>query len=200
MKRDGASAPSYFPVNHLPPQSVRGAIRTFVAQHADLLGADVLECGSRRHDPIAWWTTARDLAAGKWTGIDLEPGDNVDVVADLHHLPGEWAGRFTGVLCSETLEHVRRPVSALRELYRVMRPGAALIVTTLTAFPIHNFPHDYRRWTEEGLRVELEDAGFDRIVTSRAGSVRFCLNDHGERGETVLDCPIHVFAAAFKPC
>lgn len=184
----------------LPKDSVRGAIRAFIAQHADLLGEEVLETGSRLHDPVAWWTTARDLGRGRWTGVDLQSGGNVDVVADLECLPGEWSSRFSGVLCSETLEHVRRPHIALGELRRVLRPGAAIVVTTLTAFPIHGFPNDYRRWTEAGLRAELEDAGFDRIATERAGRVRFALNDHGERGETILDCPVHVFAVARKPC
>lgn len=184
----------------LPKTSVRGAIRSFIAQYTELLGADVLETGSRRHDPVAWWTSARDLARGRWTGVDIEPGDNVDVVADLERLPADWSGLFSGVLCSETLEHVRRPGRALEELHRVLRPGGAIVVTTLTAFPIHGFPNDYRRWTEAGLAAELEDARFERIRTERAGSVRFYLNDHGERGEAVLDCPIHVFALAFKPC
>lgn len=130
----------------------------------------------------------------------MQAGDNVDVVADIECLPAAWGGRFSGVLCSEVLEHVRRPVRALEELRRVMRPGATLIVTTLTAFPIHAFPNDFRRWTEAGLTAELEDAGFERIRTERAGSVRFNLNDHGEPGFTVLDCPVHVFAIAFRPC
>lgn len=193
----GAAA---LPVKHLPIGSVRGAIRAFIQQHARDLGADVLECGARRHDPLAWWTSARDLALGQWTGVDMQAGDNVDCVADLECLPGEWAGRFSGVLCSEVLEHVRRPQAALGEIRRVMRPGAALIVTTLTAFPIHGFPDDFRRWTESGLKAELEDAGFAGIRTERAGNVRFSLNDHGERGVTVIDCPVHVFAVAVKSC
>lgn len=184
----------------LPSKSVRGAIRDFVERNAPTLGCDVLECGSRIHDPIAWWCSARDLAQGEWTGLDIQPGDNVDHVGDMERLPPSWDARFTGVLCSEVLEHVRRPALALSELHRVMRPGGALIVTTLTAFPIHDFPNDYRRWTAEGLRAELEDAGFEAIETSTGGSVRFMLNDHGERGVVIRDCPIHVFATARKPC
>ena len=183
----------------LPPDSVRGCIRRFIAQHVDLLGDDVLECGGRVDPAVATWMTARDLARGAWTATDLAPGRNVDVVADLHCLPPNWRRRFTGVLCSEVLEHVRRPQIALTELRRVLRPGGVLLVTTLTAFPIHNFPNDYRRWTEAGLAVELEDAGFTSIKTSAAGSVTFTLNDHGEPGTVKRSCPVHVFAVARAP-
>lgn len=187
-------------MNTLPPQSVRGAIRAYIERHAPALGAAVLECGSRLHEPEAWWTSARDLAAGEWIGCDIQPGENVDVVADLEQLPADWSARYTGVLCSEVLEHIRRPQQALQELNRVLKPGGLIIITTLTAFPLHDYPADYRRWTESGLFAELEDASFMNIKTARAGNVRFCLNDHGEPGRVTINCPIHVFATALKPC
>ena len=183
----------------LPPDSVRGRIAAYIERHAERLGADVLECGARLPQAKCSWASARHLARGAWTGTDMQAGLNVDVVADLHALPKEWSGRFSGILLSEVLEHVRWPQRALRELHRALQPGGALIVTTLTAFPIHNYPSDYRRWTEAGLHAELEDAGFVEIKTERAGAVDFALNDHGESGLTHLTCPIHVFAIATTP-
>lgn len=179
--------------NGIPIGTVRGNIRAFIEQHAAKLGDDVLEVGSRAHRPGCWWIINRDLARGKWTGMDFQPGNNVDVVADLHDLPANWTGRFTGILCSEVLEHVRNPTTALRELCRVLKPGGVAIFTTLTAFPIHGYPDDYRRWTGNGLRVDLEDAGFVEVETAQAGKVTFTLDDHGEKTVT-KDCPIHVFA------
>ncbi len=182
----------------LPVRSVRGRIRSFIERHASSLGDDVLECGSRLPSPGCWWADNRDLATGKWTGCDLQPGPNVDVVCDMAAMPKEWSNRFSGVLCSEVLEHVANPAAALGEARRVLQAGGVIIVTTLTAFPIHGYPNDYRRWTEAGLRLELAGAGFGRIVTESAGAVHFDLNDHGESGLTRLSCPIHVFAKAVK--
>jgi SAM-dependent methyltransferase len=179
-----------------PLTSVRGRVRHWIECHADGLGRDVLEIGSRQHVPNAWWLVNRDLAQGQWTGIDMQPGPGVDMVADMHALPQEWAGRFTGVVCSEVLEHVARPWLALPELRRVMAPHGLLIVTTLTAFPIHGFPDDYYRFTEAGLRVLLADAGFSSIVTASNGAVEMNLNDHGEPGHVRRSCPMHVFAVA----
>lgn len=180
-----------------PMKSVRGPIRAWIERHAAGLGDDVLEVGSRMTVPGAWWIVNRDLARGQWTGMDMQPGDGVDVVADLHDLPVEWQGRFTGVVLSEVLEHVERPWVALEKLRGVMQPGALLVVTVPSCFPLHAFPDDYYRFSESGLRVILGDAGFSRIRTETAGRVDFRLNDHGERGFAHRTTPMHTFAVAY---
>lgn len=182
-------------MNNLPPDTVRGRIRGWIEKHADKLGDDVLEVGSRAHDN-AWWVVNRDLSLGNWLGMDMQPGPNVDVVADLHALPDDWAGRFTGVLCSEVLEHVARPWIALPKLRCVMRPGGWLIVTTLFAFPEHGFPDDYFRYSRSGLKLLLEDAGFGHVETAYAGGIALTLNDHGEGSINHRELPMHVFAVA----
>ncbi|MDQ7301884.1 MULTISPECIES: methyltransferase domain-containing protein [Stenotrophomonas] len=183
-------------MNRLPLNSVRGRIRAYIERHAGALGDDVLEVGSRIHDPAAWWCTNRDLANGQWTGIDMQAGEGVDQVADIHDLPAEWAGRFSGIVCSEVLEHVARPWMALPELRRVLQPGGLLVITTLFAFPEHGYPDDYYRYSQSGLRLLLADAGFSGVATEYAGEVPIELNDHGERGVARRRLPMHTFAVA----
>ena len=182
-------------MSKLPPDTVRGRIRGWIELHADKLGGDVLEIGSRMTNDRCWWIVNRDLAKGKWLGIDMQPGPGVDQVADIHSLPAEWDGRFSGVLCSEVLEHVARPWVALPKLRCVIRPGGWVVITTLTCFPIHGFPDDFYSYTESGLRLLLEDAGFTEIQTATAGEVQFTLNDHGS-GPVRRVSPMHVFAVA----
>lgn len=183
-------------MNRLPLNSVRGRIRAYIESHAGGLGDDVLEVGSRIHDPAAWWCTNRDLATGQWTGIDMQAGEGVDQVADIHDLSAEWSGRFSGIVCSEVLEHVARPWLALPELRRVLQPGGLLVITTLFAFPEHGYPDDYFRYSQSGLRLLLADAGFSDISTEYAGEVPIELNDHGERGVARRRLPMHTFAVA----
>ena len=183
-------------MNRLPDNCVRGRIRRYIERHADKLGGDVLEIGSRMTNPAAWWIVNRDLARGRWTGMDMQPGHGVDIVADMHNLPQEWAGRFSGVLCSEVLEHVARPWVALPKLRAVMQPGGWAIFTTLFAFPEHGFPDDYYRYSQSGLRLLLEDAGFTNVKTEYAGAVELKLNDHGETGYCTRQLPMHVFGIA----
>lgn len=181
---------------NLPINSVRGQIRHFIERHADKLGDDVLEVGSRLTNADAWWIINRDLAKGQWTGIDMQEGHGVDQVVDIHNPPAEWTGRFSGVLCSEVLEHVARPWLALPKLREIMQPGGWIVVTTLTSFPIHGFPDDFYRYTPSGLKLLLEDAGFKNVVTENAGHIEIKLNDHGEAGSCTRQLPLHVFGVA----
>lgn len=186
-------------MRRLPPNSVRGPVRGWIEKHADKLGDDVLEVGSRMTNPGAWWIVNRDLARGQWLGMDMQPGDGVDVVADLHSPPEEWHGRFSGVLCSEVLEHVARPWVALPKLRDLLRPGGVAIFTAPSCFPLHAFPDDFYRYSESGLRVLLEDAGFVDIVTGSGGNVDFRLDDHGGGAIAKRSTPMHVFAVARAP-
>lgn len=182
----------------LPLTSVRGRIRAYIELHAGKLGDDVLEVGSRMTNADAWWIVNRDLAKGQWMGIDMQPGHGVDQVADIHALPREWDGRFSGVLCSEVLEHVERPWVALPRLYQVIRPGGWIVITTLTSFPLHGFPDDFYRYTTAGLRVLMQDAGFVDVQTENAGEFPVRLNDHGEPNDCRRNLPIHVFGVGRK--
>lgn len=184
----------------MPLSSVRGRVRAYIERHAHRLGDDVLEVGSRLPKSHCWWAVNRDLARGQWLGIDMQEGHGVDQVADIHALPAEWSGRFSGVLCSEVLEHVARPWIALPALREVIRPGGWIVVTTLTAFPIHGFPDDYYRYTTSGLRLLLEDAGFTDVETENDGKIRVRLNDHGEAAVVEKDIPMHVFGIGRVPC
>lgn len=143
----------------LPAESVRGRIRSWIERHADKLGDDVLEVGGRIHDiDSAWYLDNRYLAKGHWTVCDMQDGANVDFVFDIEE-PLISMG-FTGILCSEVLEHVKRPWLAIPNLYRSLRPGGWVIITVPFGFHRHAYPNDYYRYTDQGLGVLLEDAGF----------------------------------------
>lgn len=177
----------------LPANSVRGRVRSYIERHAHLLGDDVLEIGSRLTNERAVWCINRDLAKGAWLGCDMQPGHGVDVVADIHTPPDEWQCRFSGVLCSEVLEHVARPWVALPKIKSLIKPGGWLVVTTLFTFPEHGFPDDYYRFSRSGLGLLLEDAGFSSVATEYAGETIMQLNDHGEPGFCTRRVPLHVF-------
>lgn len=71
---------------------------------------------------------------------------------------------FDCVLSSQVLEHVIDPALYLREAFRVLRPGASLIISTHGSWPYHPDPTDYWRWTIDGLQLQIQAAGFE-IVT-----------------------------------
>ena len=161
-----------------------------------LLGTNVLEVGSRLHNPDAWWLNNRDLAQGQWTGMDFQPGHNVDVVADIETGEG-LPGNYTGIVCSEVLEHVRRPWLAMETMHRLLQPGGHILVTTLTTFHLHGYPDDYYRFTPAGLKVLLEGAGFEVIKAWNEGETELRLKNH-DQTVFIKKAPLQVFAVARK--
>jgi SAM-dependent methyltransferase len=84
-------------------------------------------------------------------GLDLRHSPGIAVVGDARALPFH-NDVFDVVLCTEMLEHVPEPQAAIDEMWRVLRPGGLLVLTTRFLFPIHDAPHDYFRFTKYGLR------------------------------------------------
>jgi SAM-dependent methyltransferase len=88
--------------------------------------------------------------------LDLDPAAGATYTADLcernDHVPAE---RFDCVFCTEVLEHTLQPFDAVTELYRVLRPGGRLVLSTPFNFRIHGPRPDCWRFTEDGLRALL---------------------------------------------
>lgn len=134
---------------------------------ADLLArkraikGDVLEVGSLDVNGSIRRLFADRHRFPSYLGIDMRGGPGVDLEATGDNLPFD-DGRFAIVVALEMLEHDRRFWLTLAECHRVLRPGGHLIVTTRAfGFPRHEHPHDYWRFTTEGLVAALEWAGFE---------------------------------------
>ncbi|MEA2398163.1 MAG: hypothetical protein QOK25_1719 [Thermoleophilaceae bacterium] len=88
--------------------------------------------------------------------------EEVDIVGDAYSVPLEDESADT-VLLTEVLEHLEEPVRALAEARRLLRPGGGLILTTPLFFPVHGEPHDFFRYSPNGLEHVMREAGFDSI-------------------------------------
>lgn len=104
------------------------ALRWIVLALAGLPCEDVVEVGSRIVDESQRPLAPRDwVPHGSWVGVDLEPGYNVDVVADaLHWSPPRGP---TLVLCAEVLEHTPHARALVQRMATWPRPGGALVIT-----------------------------------------------------------------------
>ncbi|MBV9761126.1 MAG: methyltransferase domain-containing protein [Acidobacteriaceae bacterium] len=78
---------------------------------------------------------------------------------DIASLPVK-GNRFDLILSTQLLEHVPQPAAVLGELFRVLKPGCRLWLTTPLFYEEHMQPYDYFRYTRFGLRRLFEDAGF----------------------------------------
>jgi SAM-dependent methyltransferase len=64
-----------------------------------------------------------------YVGVDLLPGQGVDVVADAREWrPPSWL-RFDLVLCTEVLEHTPEPWRICETAFEILKPGGAFVMT-----------------------------------------------------------------------
>lgn len=92
--------------------------------------------------------------------VDYIPGPGVSVAGDIHRLPLA-DNTFDCAFCTGTFEHIRDPWQAVRELYRVLKPGGVIHVDAPFLQAFHLDPVDYWRFTIDGLRMLCKD--FDEI-------------------------------------
>jgi SAM-dependent methyltransferase len=101
------------------------------------------------------------------TGRDLY-GSRPDVFGDGARLPFV-DECLDGVLCLEVLEHVPNPESVLKEIARVLKPGARAWITMPFLYPLHDAPFDFQRFTEFGLRRSMRRAGLEVTGLRKSG-------------------------------
>lgn len=122
---------------------------------------NVIEFGSRDING-----SVRDLFKNH-LGIDMMPGQGVDVVADAR-MYGE-PSSFACVVCCELFEHSKDWSAIVKNAYRILRKGGMFLATC--AGPDRE-PHSmfdggalhegeyYRNLDRESLEVEFKAAGF----------------------------------------
>jgi SAM-dependent methyltransferase len=99
-------------------------------------------------------------------GTDMRPGPGVDRTEDLRALTFSDDSIGTAI-CVETLEHCEDPVTACRELTRVVAPGGILIASAPMLLGIHAYPSDYFRFTPAAFSSML--AGFAAVSVAGFG-------------------------------
>ena len=94
-----------------------------------------------------------------WVGTDIDDGDGVDIVGDLQELWRNVDKKFDAVFSQATLEHIERPWVAVHSRCSMLRPGGVLYIQSHHTFPIHGYPSDYFRFSDEALKVMVRDSG-----------------------------------------
>lgn len=108
-----------------------------------------------------------------------------DIVADLSEGLLGWEiiqRKFDVVVCTEVLEHVRNPFTAIENVRNLLHVGGIALISTPLNFRQHGMggydksqglPPDYWRFTETGIRTLVSDFGrlqildFKRVPSER---------------------------------
>ena len=79
------------------------------------------------------------------------------------------------IILTEVLEHLKEPKKILFEANRILKKDGLLILTTPFAWPVHEAPNDYYRYTKFGLKYLLNNANFKDIKIISRGNYYFAL-------------------------
>jgi SAM-dependent methyltransferase len=114
-------------------------------------------CGNMPYRPLF------ERAGARYAGADFPENPLADLAVARDGRIGCPDGSFDVVVSTQVLEHVESPAGYLGECRRLLRRGGRLIISTHGYWRYHPDPVDYWRWTAEGLRKVLVDAGFQVI-------------------------------------
>jgi SAM-dependent methyltransferase len=136
------------------------SIRNFVSEVAASTrsGARVLDAGAGecRFKPMFKHTS--------YIGVDFALGDpqwdytKLDALAKLEQLPFA-DNSVDRVLSIVVLEHTPQPGHVLAEFQRVMKRGGTVHMVVPHMWEEHQRPHDFFRFTSNGIRYLMEEAG-----------------------------------------
>ena len=93
-----------------------------------------------------------------------------DVLYDSDVMPFAPAS-FDTILCIQVLEHTPSPQPLLDDIARVLKPGGLLVLSAPFSFRMHEEPHDYFRYTPNGLRVMCNASGLEVVSTMQQGGL-----------------------------
>jgi SAM-dependent methyltransferase len=148
--------------------SRKGLVRA-IARHAPKLKGVMLDfgCGSKPY--------ARLFRVDSHLGVDIVQSGHdhsksrVDVYYDGKTIPFA-DEHFDSVFASEVFEHVPNLDPILGELNRVLKPGGLMLVTMPWCWEEHEAPYDFRRYTEWGLKMTLEQRGFEVLMHEKTST------------------------------
>ena len=111
--------------------------------------------------------------AGRYIGLDIHDSPTVDVTGDAHFL-SELVGvsSLDAVFSLSVIEHLRYPWLLAKEINRALKIGGLVFHSTPQAWPLHEQPNDFWRFSDEGLKVLFgPDLGFEIIQASMINPV-----------------------------
>jgi len=106
--------------------------------------------------------------AKKYTTFDILPNENIDVVGDILNtqLP---KNSFDTIICTQVFEHIQQPWLAVKEIQRLLKPNGKCILTAPFLEAYHADPHDYFRYTQQGLESLFKNENFKIIESGIMG-------------------------------
>ena len=102
-----------------------------------------------------------------YTGLDIEPGSNVDLIpSDIYDWRNVADASYDIVVCSQVFEHTQFFWITITEIARVLKPFGLLFLMAPSSGPLHRYPYDCWRFYEDGLPTLATWADLDVIESA----------------------------------
>ena len=128
-------------------------------------------CGSKPFEKILGGKV------GEYIGVDIEEGfydpRHIDLVGSAYDVPAADATADAVISC-QVIEHLEKPLDALKEAHRILKPGGLLFLSFPFLYPIHAAPHDHLRFTEFYMEQALQENHFKVLEKNTIGGFWYC--------------------------
>ena len=95
----------------------------------------------------------------------------IDFVSDILNIPVPDKS-FDVILCTEVIEHIPDPISAIKEISRILKPGGSLLITAPLQSGLHQEPfHFYGGYTKYWYLKFLKENNFKVINIEANGTL-----------------------------
>lgn len=119
----------------------------------------ILEVGSKNYGNTEPF---RDLFPGQsYVGVDMSPGDGVDVVADLAAGTGDLPrASFDLVIICSVMEHCPKPWKLAENIQALLTPTGAVYSCHPWVWRYHKYPDDYFRFSPPAIKSLFDSLNY----------------------------------------
>lgn len=130
----------------------------------------ILEIGSRE---VTGPSVARKIfSEATYVGFDFYPGDNVDVVGDVHKLSSYFDEKFDVIFSLACFEHFAMPWVVAEEINKLLKVGGYVCIETHFSFSSHERPWHFFQYSDMGLKALFPPAmGFECIEAGMSNPI-----------------------------
>lgn len=153
----------------------RKKLDEFLSMYQRLMKGDVIDVGGKKEKKRGIFRPPLPQV-NSWKYVNIDKSTNPDFCCSAENIPVEDGSYDTVILC-EVLEHLENPEQVLKEIFRILKNGGTLIMSTPFLFPVHADPYDFQRWTDTKIRLILESIGFSEIKIMPMGGLGSVVHD-----------------------
>ncbi|MDD5677429.1 MAG: class I SAM-dependent methyltransferase [Kiritimatiellae bacterium] len=158
-------------------------IRQFHIGATDNISANEYDCVANNLINVFKEGLILDCGAGKRgvvhenvVNYDIVDYDSTDIVGVAEKIPFQ-SDTFDAVFSFSVLEHVFDPLSVVKEMIRVLKPGGQIYCQVAFLSPLHGYPRHYFNMTQQGIeRLFGELVSIQKLEVLNFGQPVFCLS------------------------